>query len=338
MFFLRPVLKNKSVKNSSFNILFTCVGRRVGLVNYFRAAAEKLKIKAAMLGTDKTELSPALQSCDEGYLVNPVTYHDYIGQLLSIVRSKKVKLIVPTVDLDLKILASNKSRFEKLGCCVLVSKPAVVSICQDKRKTYRFLTKNGFETPFTMSAASALKKKRLTFPLFMKPWDGYASRGNAIVRNRAELQYQAKRIPHPICQEFIEGAEHTCDVFIDFDMKVRCVVPRRRIETRAGEVSKSQTVNNHKIIERTIALVKKLRAGPGVVTIQMFLAKNHKIIFTEINPRFGGGVPLSIKAGADFPKWIISQMVGKKTSINFNCFEDGLTMLRYDAEVWIKKQ
>ncbi len=335
---MKPIVKNRFAGSNSFNILFTCVGRRVGLVNCFRAAAEELKIKAAMLGTDKTELSPALQSCDEGYLAHQVTRRDYISQLLSIVKAKKVRLVVPTVDLDLKILASNKSRFEKLGCCVLVSQPDVVNICQDKRKTYQFLTNNGFDTPCTMSAVSALKKKRLVFPMFMKPWDGYASRGNAVVKNRFELQYNAKRIPNPICQEFIEGVEHTCDVFVDFDMKIRCVVPRRRIETRAGEVSKSITVYNRQIIYQTIRLIEKLGAGPGVITVQLFLTKDRVIKFIEINPRFGGGAPLSIKAGADFPKWIISQMVGTKTAINFNCFEDGLTMLRYDAEVWIKKQ
>ena len=233
--------KTKS-KADSFSVLFTCIGRRVSLLNSFRKAAKKLKINASFYGTDTTELSPALQLCDKAFLVKPTTHTGYIRQLLSIVKANKVKLFVPTVDLDLKILAQNKKKFAAMGCCVLISAPDVVDICQDKRKTYRFLRKNGFDTPVTLSVASALSNKKLNWPCFLKPWDGYASRGNAVVNNRKELVFFARRIPNPICQEFITGTEHTCDVYVDFNMKVRCVVPRKRIEVRAGEVSKGQIV------------------------------------------------------------------------------------------------
>jgi carbamoyl-phosphate synthase large subunit len=113
-------------------------------------------------------------------------------------------------------------------------------------------------------------------------------------------------------------------------------VPRKRLEIRAGEVSKSKVEKNAQIMRQTAELIKKLRAGPGVITVQMILTKDKKIKFIEINPRFGGGAPLSIKAGADFPKWILAHLAGKKQQIKFDSFEDNLLMLRYDAEVWIK--
>ncbi len=113
-------------------------------------------------------------------------------------------------------------------------------------------------------------------------------------------------------------------------------MPRKRIETRAGEVSKSQVIKNPKIIHLTAELIKKLSAGPGVITVQMILTKGNKIKFIEINPRFGGGAPLSIKAGADFPKWILQELAGKKPQINPNGFENKLIMLRYDAELWLR--
>ena len=318
------------------NVLFTCIGRRVSLLNSFRRAVKQLKINAAFFGTDTTDLSSALQLCDEGFLVKPTTHPGYIRQLLSIVKANKVKLLVPTVDLDLKVLARNKPKFASMECRVLVSTPQVVDICQDKRKTYQFLAKNGFDTPVTMNVRSALSKKKLNWPCFLKPWDGYAGRGNAVVNNRRELLFYAKRIPNAICQEFIEGTEYSCDVYIDFGMKVRCVVPRKRIEIRAGEVSKGQVVKNPRIMSNAAKLVETLGAGPGVITLQLFLTDDDRVKFIEINPRFGGGVPLSIKAGADFPKWILQELSGKKTNIRFDGFEDDLIMLRYDSEVWLK--
>ena len=318
------------------SVLFTCIGRRVSLLNSFRRSARELKINAHFFSTDTTKLSPALQLCDKGFLVKPITHANYIKQLLTIAKTNKAKLLVPTVDLDLKLLAKNKPKFATMGCRVLVSTPDVVDICQDKRKTYRFLRKNGFDTPVTMSVQTALSKKKLYWPCFLKPWDGYASRGNAVVNNRKELLFFAKRIPNTICQEFIEGTEHTCDVYVDFSMKVRCVVPRKRIEVRAGEVSKGQIVKHPHIMSEAARLVETLGAGPGVITLQLFLTDDGKVKFIEINPRFGGGVPLSIKAGANFPKWILQELLGKKTNIRLDNFKDNLIMLRYDGEVWLE--
>ena len=318
------------------NILFTCIGRRVSLLKSFRRAAKQLKINISLLGTDTTVLSSALQLCDKKIVVKPTTHPGYVKQLLNIVRANSVKLLVPTVDLDLKILAQNKSRFAELGCCVLISSVQVVDICQDKRKFYRFLVNNGFDAPRTMTVRTALSTGKLNKPCFLKPWDGYASRGNVVVSRRKELLFFSKRIPNCIAQEFIKGVEHTCDVYVDFGMKVRCVIPRKRIEVRAGEVSKGQTVKQLRIMSEAAGLVEALGAGPGVITVQLFLTEDGKIKFIEVNPRFGGGVPLSIKAGANFPKWILQELLGKRTSIKFDGFKNNLIMLRYDDEIWLE--
>jgi len=307
------------------------------LLENFRRAAKQLKTNASFLGTDTTELSPALQLCDHRFGVKPTTHAVYIKQLLSIVKTNRVKLLIPTVDLDLKRLAQNKPKFTALGCRVLVSDPEVIDICQDKRKTYKFLLKSNFDTPATVSIWTAIKnsKSETGLPLFLKPWDGSAGRGNAVVNNRKELLFYSKRIPNAICQELVKGTEYTCDVYVDFSMKVRCVVPRKRIEVRAGEVSKGQIVKNTHIMNEAAKLVEKLGAGPGVITLQLFLTENGKIKYIEINPRFGGGAPLSIKAGADFPKWILQELTGRKPNIRPNSIKDDLIMLRYDSEVWL---
>jgi carbamoyl-phosphate synthase large subunit len=326
-----------SKKNSRMrlNIMFTCIGRRVSLLKAFQSAAKKLKIKGVFIGTDTTALSPALRLCDKQYIVKPVKDKGYLKELLEVVRDNKVDLLVPTVDLDLKLLSNNKDKFAELGCVVLVSEPRVVEICQDKRQTYKFLHKNRFDSPETMSVKRALSKQKLNWPCFIKPWDGYASRGNAVVENRNELIFYGRKVPNPIVQEFIEAIEYTCDVYVDFDMNVRCVVPRRRIEVRGGEVSKGQIVKNKQIMQKTGQVVEKLGAGPGVITIQLFVTNNGQMKFIEINPRFGGGVPLSIRAGANFPKWIMQELIGNSLRIRFNGFKDKLIMLRYDSEVWV---
>ena len=320
------------------NILFTCVGRRVSLLKSFASSAKGLKVKLTISGTDTTALSPALEICDKKFIVKPCYDPEYIKQLLKIVEDNEIDLLIPTVDLDLRLLAESKDAFARLGCYVLVSSPQVIRICQDKRKTFHFLKTKGFNTPETISPQKAAARKNLVWPVFLKPWDGYASRGNYIARNRRDLAFFSNKVPNCIVQEFVSGDEYTCDVLVDMQMKAKCVVPRKRLETRGGEVSKGQVVKDQRIIDEATRLVETLGAGPGVITLQLFLTPDEKIKFVEINPRFGGGVPLSIKAGANFPKWIIQQLIGEPLNIQPDKIKDNLIMLRYDSEVWMDQE
>lgn len=339
------------LSGKKITILFPCIGRRVSLLRSFRQACRRLGREAVIIGTDTTENSAALQCCDRKYIVRPVHHRGYGSEVTEIIRKEKVDLLVPTVDLDLPIWARRRGKLAQMGCTTLISSPRVVRICQDKRNTFTFLKEHGFETPETAIAATALKRKRHHFPYFLKPWDGHASRGSMIVRNLEELKFYTKRIPNCLVQQFIDGQEHTVDVLVDFDGAVRCVVPRLRIETRGGEVNKGKTVKHEGMIEQSKRLIESLGAGPGVITIQCFLTKSkttsktadrgpagtEQIIFIEINPRFGGGIPLSIKAGANFPLWILRLLLGQKPRIRRAGWRDGLTMLRYDEAVWFEK-
>ncbi|HSV26272.1 MAG TPA: ATP-grasp domain-containing protein [Sedimentisphaerales bacterium] len=319
----------------NIRVLFTCIGRRVSLLNSFRKAAKSLGIKARFLGTDMTELSAALQLCDDKIIMNRIDEPGYIPQLLRIAKRHRVDLIIPTIDTDLPALAENRQKFERAGCRVLISSSEVVKTTRDKRKLHQFLLRNGFGTPETMTLKEALRRNRLSMPRVLKPWDGSASKSNHIVRDRQEMRYIGRRVHNCIVQEFIDGQEYTCDVYVDFDMKVRCVVPRKRLETRGGEVTKSKVEKNPVIMDVARRATEALGAGPGMLNIQLFLCSNGSVKIIEINPRFGGGAPLGIQAGADSPKWILQEMSGIKPRIQPDGFRDGLYMLRWDSEVWL---
>ena len=104
-----------------------------------------------------------------------------------------------------------------------------------------------------------------------------------------------------------------------------------------GRYLRGQVIKDLRMMNQVAELVKTLGAGPGVVSTQLILTTDGKIKFIEINPRVGGGIPLAIKAGANFPKWILKELVGGKPKIEFDGFLDRLFMLRYDAEVWLEE-
>jgi carbamoyl-phosphate synthase large subunit len=168
----------------------------------------------------------------------------------------------------------------------------------------------------------------------MKPLDGSASKGIFKIRNRKELLFFKDYVPRPILQEYVEGTEYTLDIFYDFSGKLRCIVPRKRIEVRAGEVSKAMVADNEKIVNEGWKAAECLKGCVGCINIQCFLTNDGTLKFVEINPRFGGGVPLSLKAGADFPRWIIEMARGNDPGDIRDAYRKNIYMLRYDDAVF----
>jgi len=318
-------------------ILFTCAGRRVELIQAFLRAAKSLKIKAMLHVADE---EPHFASSCIAYRVHrvpEVMSRDYIPALLKIVKREKIDLLIPLIDTELLSLSESRERFSQLGCGVVVSSPRVVRICQDKLLTYRFLSQHNIDTPKTWLYPEIKKLRRHHFPYFLKPRKGSASKGNYILRNKAELEALGPRVPKAIIQEFINGIEHTLDVYTGFDGHPRSVVPRRRIEVRGGEVTRALTVNHAGIIETGVHVAEALGDCAGVITIQLFLTSDGRIRVIEINPRFGGGVPLAIHAGANFPKWLMAQWLGRDQRIRLVHFRDKVMMMRYHQAFFKEK-
>ena len=75
----------------------------------------------------------------------------------------------------------------------------------------------------------------------------------------------------------------------------------------------------------------------GCLTAQFFKHKENDAVYgIEINPRFGGGFPLTYLAGANYPKWIIKEYFFNEPIPNsFDVWENNLLMLRYDDEILV---
>jgi carbamoyl-phosphate synthase large subunit len=225
-----------------------------------------------------------------------------------------------------------------LGVKLLICSPETNDICRDKRNTAAYFERVGVRTPRLFDADAVLADPNAHYPLLMKPADGSSSVGVTKVRNRRELEFFKDYVPNAILQEFLVGEEYTMDVLLDLAGRVRCIVPRLRMETRAGEVSKGMTVKHRAIMAETLRVAQSLPGAIGCITIQCFVDSDGGIQFTEINPRFGGGAPLSFAAGADYPRWILEMMLGVDSDIQLDSWVDGVVMLRYDDAVYTTRE
>ena len=190
------------------------------------------------------------------------------------------------------------------------------------------MKKNSFGVPEMISVDEI--ETNLQFPLFIKPKSGSSSINTFKVNNSNELITYKKIVEEPIIQQFIEGDEYTVDVFLDFDSNVITIVPRLRIATRSGEISKGRIVKDQDIIENVKELVKVLKPI-GHITVQLMKTKDG-IKYIEINPRFGGGAPMSIQAGADSCENYYKLLLGQKLEYHEN-YRENITFVRFDSSV-----
>lgn len=320
------------------NILFTSSGRRVSLIKHFRDTFSALGIEGVIITADnKLNVPTAFISDYHELAPRVVDEKEYREFIKGLVLKYKLDLIIPLIDTELRLMSLIKDEIQGLGATILVSSPKIIEISNDKRNTYEFFKANNIRTPKVYDIASSLVNPNMGFPCILKPSNGSSSIGVTKINNQEELRFFSTYRPDLLLQEFIEGEEYTVDVLVDFSGRILSVVPRLRIETRAGEVSKGMTVKNSLIIEETYKLMEKLKGAVGCITVQCFLTKNNEVVFIEINPRFGGGIPLSIGAGADFPRWIMQMRLGLDIDTRIDAWKDGVIMLRYDSEIFTSR-
>lgn len=320
------VVKMKSNKN----VLILSAGRRVELVFAFQDALSRHFSSSKVFTTDlNPQLSAACHVSDKAFCSPRADSDSYIDYLLGLCVSNEIGLVVPTIDPELLPLALNRERFEDIGVSVVISKPELVSRCRDKRETSFLFEQVDIPYPKIMS------KDQITTPCFCKPYDGSCSKGAFPIFTNDALTEDLLEDEKNIFMELVgpEFSEYTVDCYYASNGELKCIVPRERIEVRGGEVSKGATRKNF-VYDFLYKRLHNLCGALGCITLQVFVDPIKKsIIGLEINPRFGGGFPLSNAAGADFTDWLIKEyLLGQKLPF-YDLWSSDLVMLRYDAKV-----
>jgi carbamoyl-phosphate synthase large subunit len=280
-------------------------------------------------------LAPSLHAADRAFVVPPMSSPEYIPSLSKICLDEQVGLIFPLIDPDIPVLAAHIERLEATGARLASVTPEAAAITADKWDTLGFFRRIGLQTPTSWRAPEDVPRET-AFPLFIKPRFGSAGKNTFKVNNRPELDFFASYIADPIIQEFLSGPEITSDVICGLDGQVLAVVSRRRIEVRWGEVAKGVTLHDPRIEEACVRVAKNLSAR-GPITVQC-LMKDGVPHFSEINARLGGGAPLGVAAGVDWPRWLLARAAGIPVDIPpLGTFERPLFMTRFDDSFFLSR-
>lgn len=316
------------------NTLILSAGRRVELVKLFKEALVKLKIEGSVIGVDIDETAPALNYVDKYKIISRIDSPSYIDEIIKICNEENISLIIPTIDTELLKLSKNKEIIEsRTNAIINISSTDVIEICRDKFKTQEFFEKNNFGVPKLIKEKD-IETQNYKFPLFIKPLNGSSSINTFKINNEKELNFFKEYVPDPLIQEMVFGDEYTVDVFCDFESNPITIVPRKRLYVRGGEISKGLIIKDYIIINDIKKLLKVLRPK-GHITIQCIKTKEG-IKYLEINPRFGGGAPMSIKSGANSCENLYKIILGEKLFYNEE-YLDNLYCLRFDETVFVKE-
>jgi carbamoyl-phosphate synthase large subunit len=319
----------------SNNLLITSAGRRGVLVGLFQQALRKFFPGSSVYASDlQPALSSACHLADGALETPPIGDPQYIDCLLRFCASHQVRALIPTIDTDLLLLAQHQHEFLDVGTTVIISDSELVKRCRDKRLTPQLFAQHGVDTPRTVNPRS-----ESVFPLIAKPFDGSSSNNLHIIKKPSDLRSELLNDPSLVFSEYLspcEFDEYTVDMYFDRGGELKCLVPRLRIATRAGEVSKSRTVR-FEGIQTLRTRFAQVNGARGCLTAQFFVRRGDgKIFAIEMNARFGGGYPLSYESGANYPEWIVREYLMNERVEYFDDWEDQLTMLRYDQHVLVR--
>ncbi len=254
----------------SCNVLISSAGRRVSLLRSFRDALRAAGLDGRVIATDASRASSAFHEADDGVVVPRCASDDFVPAMLDVCAEQDIRLVVPTIDPELPVLAAHRAEFRARGVVVAVSDPGTVAIGSDKVLTHDWLVAEGFPTvqqtdPATVRSAP----ERWPFPLIVKPRRGSASIGVAVVADLEELDVATRR-GDMVVQTVAAGHEYTVDAYVDASATVVEVIPRRRLEVRGGEVSKGVTANVPDGEELVRDLVGRLPGAFGALNVQLF--------------------------------------------------------------------
>lgn len=317
------------------NVLITSAGKRVVLVKIFQKTLRNLGYNAKVYTTDmKPGMAPAGIESDGCFPVPKCTDERFIYEILKLCRIYNIGVIIPTIDPELIVLSENRNLFDEIGVELMLSDPEFIRICRDKRKTGSFFSERGIQVP------KLLDKYHPVFPMFAKPYDGSLSTNIHVIKNSDSLTKEILEDEKLLFMEYIDKTkykEFTVDMYYGKDHLVKCIVPRERIEIRAGEINKGITRKNYILgfLEQHMGHLPGVR---GCICVQLFYSEDdNDIKGIEINPRFGGGYPLSYHANANFADYVIREYLLGETVSYTDDWLDNTLMLRYDKDVVVRE-
>jgi len=306
-------------------ILVTGAGGAAG-VTVIRAL---MKAGHRVVAVDRDPLAVGLRLADASQMIPSADDPQFASFVCKLSLHQGVKGVISTIAEEMPSLSSHRELFDDERIATWFPERGVVQACIDKWLFHLEAKAAGLPVPPT-NIASAEGVPR---PWIVKPRFGRGSRDIMWVDTPEDLAWALGKIPNPLVQSRLSGEEFTVDALVTRDGTLAGAVPRWRIATRGGITTKGETFANDALIRLVENLLREL-ALRGAANVQGFVSREGAIMFTEVNPRFSGGLALSIAAGADLVGQYVNGLFDLPIDPARLRYRPGVRMLRYFDEVF----
>lgn len=305
-------------------VLVTGVGGAAGV-----AVIQALRGKRAVVAVDSDPDAVGLALVTDSAVVPRGDHPDFAVHIAKLANRFGATALVSTVAEEMEALQDGVELLTEAGLRSWLPTVPAIRACTDKWLFAQTCGAAGVPIPATALDTVA----GVPGPWIVKPRFGRGSRDIYSVDTVAEVCFALGRMTHPLVQTRLTGREFTVDALVDRDGTLAGAVPRWRLEIKAGISTKARTFRS----PRLVAAVTKVLSAVGLTgpaNVQGFHSDDGEITFTEVNPRFSGGLPLALAAGADMVGEYLRGVAGEQVRPARLVAEPGVTMLRHFAEVY----
>lgn len=268
-----------------------------GIIKALRRSSLPVEILAA----DPNPLSTGLFWADKGYRIPLANEPGYMDRITDILETERPDILLVGTDVELAAFAKHREALEAgFGTRIVVSRPEVIAIADDKYRTFQFLDEVGLHPPLSALPEDEGALGRLVeavgFPLIVKPRVGARSVGVSIASDEKGLRQALQGRSGLVVQECVGGpdAEYTSSVLVFDERPLASIVMRR--DLRDGNTYRAYAGS----YEELNAFVRQAGAaldpyGPANFQFRTD-ARGRPRVF-EINARFSGATPLRALVG-----------------------------------------
>jgi carbamoyl-phosphate synthase large subunit len=310
------------------NILVTGAGSAAGIA-VVRALVGRGELVVAV---DADPLAAGLSLAHHHSVVCAATERDrFVAELAEVAQRHAADMIIATVSEEILVLGG---REHELGVPVWLPKRRAVAACLDKWRFWKIAEHANLAAAASMLGNGCGEEiaASLPGPWIVKPRFGHGARDAYAVDEPAELEWACRRVADPIVQTRLSGREFTVDLLTDHAGRLAGAVPRWRLETKAGISTKGRTFCDARVTEITERFVA-VYSLTGAANLQGFLTDD-EVVVTQVNPRFSGGLSLSLAAGADLVGEFVRGTLGMTVRPDRLEFRPDVTMVRHYTELF----
>lgn len=252
----------------------------------------------------------------------------FADRLIEISNRKNTDVIIPIGNAAI-FISKIKHRLQKF-CMVLVEDYEKLLCFHDKSQTLRIATELDIPHPTTYLPESINEVKTLAseikYPAVLKARKGSGAHGVWYARDPSDLldHYQRATLPHksgdgivrdstqPMVQAYIPGELHDVTAFcIDGQMKLGMTQQRLVTKPLSGGMGiVNVTTKNEQLLHYARKIIDKVKWN-GVALIDFKIdRRDGQPKLLEVNPRFWGTTWLTIKAGLNYPYYLVLHAYG----------------------------